>query len=99
MSNLGRGPTSARTTLTDEFAVTLAGDTLTKAERQLVEQGDDETVRSIRRKFQVAMTRDITRLVEEVTGRKAKSLLSDHDVRADLANEMVIFEAWARPQV
>jgi uncharacterized protein YbcI len=89
---LGRGPTSARATIGDEFVTILCEDGLTKAEKQLVERGDADVVREIRRKFQIAMSADIKRLVEQTTGRKSRALLSDHDVEQDIAIETVVFQ-------
>ena len=93
---LGRGPTKAQTTITEDFAVTILTDALTKVEQRLSVEGKDETVRSIRREFQAAMSRDITRLVEGVTGRKAGAFLSDHDIGTDTAIEFVAFENLSR---
>ena len=89
---LGRGPTSARTTICEDHVSTICTQGLTKAEQKLVENGDLETVRSIRRKFQGAMSAEVTELVERVTGRKALTLLSDHDVERDIAVETVVLE-------
>ena len=94
--HLGRGATDARTTITEDHAVTVLTDSLTKAERSLVLSGDAETVREIRRRFQDAMRSEITELVERVTGREAASFMSDHDVLTDAAVEMVVFKP--RPQ-
>jgi uncharacterized protein YbcI len=88
---LGRGPTSARTEITDHTAITTLSDALTKAERSLIDKGESTTVREMRRKFQQAMRRDITALVERVTGRTTESFLSDHDTENDVAVEVVVF--------
>ena len=88
---LGRGPTTARTELTDHAAITTLEDSLTRAEQSLIAGGDAPTVREIRRKFQEAMRNDITALVERVTGRTTASFLSDHDAVKDVAVEMVVF--------
>ena len=95
---LGRGPTSARTELTEHTAITTLSDALTKAEHSLIERGDGPTVRDMRRKFQAAMRADITTLVEEVTGRKTASFLSDHDTEKDVAVEIVVFEEALEPE-
>ena len=89
---LGRGPTTARTTIAEDHVVTVVDDSLTKAEHSLVQGGDEDSVRGIRRKFQMALSEDITRLVEEVTGRKGRAMLSDHNVERDVAIEMVVLE-------
>ena len=92
---LGRGPTSARTEITDHTAITTLTDALTKAERSLIDKGESTTVREMRRKFQLAMRRDITALVERVTGRTADSFLSDQDTENDVAVEVVVFAGSA----
>jgi len=88
---VGRGPTTARTSINDDHVTTLCAGGLTKAERKLVASGDDETVREIRRKFQGAMRSDIIDLVERVTSRKTMAFLSDHDVVEDIAVETLVF--------
>jgi uncharacterized protein YbcI len=90
---LGRGPTTARTTIADDHVVTVLEDCLTKAEHSLVEAGEAETVREIRRRFQLAMCEEITAVAEEVTGRRSRGMLSDHNVDKDVAVEMVVLES------
>ena len=53
--HLGRGPTSARTKITDDMLITVLEDSLTKAERKLQESNKATMVRQIRREFQDAM--------------------------------------------
>lgn len=89
---LGRGPTSSRTTIAGDCVTTICEDGLTRAERSLVDAGEGETVRDIRRKFQAAMGAEVMDLVGRVTGRPAKTILSDHDVERDIAVETVILE-------
>ncbi len=89
---LGRGPTNAQTTLSGDLAITVLSDGLTKAERKLAANGDGDTVRELRRKFQAAMETDIVALVERATSRTSKVFLSDHDVESDTAIECVILE-------
>jgi uncharacterized protein YbcI len=47
----GRGPTKARTTIRDDVIVCLTQDTLTKAERRLVQEGELELVVTLRLSF------------------------------------------------
>ena len=93
---LGRGPTSATTTVADNIVTTVCRDSLTKAETSLVASDDAETVRAIRRKFQVAMGEDMRALVGETLGRETISFLSDHDVTSDISVEIVVL-AEAQP--
>ncbi|MCB0865363.1 MAG: DUF2294 family protein [Solirubrobacterales bacterium] len=87
---VGRGPTTAQTTITDAFVTTICRDTLTRAERTLVDSGDGDVVRGMRRKFQAAMSKEMIRLVEQTTGRHAAAFLSDHDVEQDIAIETIV---------
>jgi uncharacterized protein YbcI len=56
----GRGPTKARTMISDNVIVCVTNDTLTKGERRLVEEGEAELVVTIRRKFQRTMHEDLS---------------------------------------
>jgi uncharacterized protein YbcI len=95
-SHLGRGPTEAKTEITETGVVTTLRDSLTLAEQKLIEAGDGDSVRELRRKFQAVMREEIIALIEEVTGRDGGSFLSDHDVETDVAVEMVVFASEDR---
>jgi uncharacterized protein YbcI len=86
----GRGPTKARTTITDDLIVVLLADTLLKAERNLVRDGREEQVLSMRRAFQDTMRSDLVLAVEEVTGRQVLAFMSHNHVDPDLAAELFI---------
>lgn len=88
----GRGPTKAKTHLTEDAAFVILQDTLLPAERTLVNRGDEDTVIGLRRKFQSAMRDHLVHGVEEITGRKVMSFLSDSQVNPDVSVEMFIFE-------
>jgi len=70
-------------------------DTLTRGELQLVENGRADHVRTTRRYFQDAMRKDITRGIEELTGRKVIAFMSDNHFEPDLAVELVLLEPRA----
>ena len=88
----GRGPTKARTTMSDDLVVVVMADTLLKAERTLVERGDADTVLGIRHKFQSVMREDLVAAVEELTGRKVAAFLSDNHVDPDIGVETFVLE-------
>ena len=90
---MGRGPTDARTEVTENAAITRVAGSLTKAEQSLVASGKTHIVRDMRRHFQDEMGSEITALVESATGREAESFLSDHDTESDLAVEVVLLKA------
>ena len=73
---LGRGPTRARTAFGRDVVTVVLEETLTKAERRLVAEGESESVIGTRRIFQRTMREDMIEAVErlvqlfEVTDRK-----------------------------
>jgi uncharacterized protein YbcI len=89
---LGRGPTRARTYVRDNVIVVVLQDTMTKAERKLVQDGKPDAVRDVRRVFQETLRHETSEAVERLTGRKVISFLSDHDVQTDMAAEIFLLE-------
>ena len=89
---LGRGPTKARTVASENVVVCLMGETLTKAEHTLVEDQKASYVREMRRTFQDTMEADAKARMEELSGRRVVSFLSDHDVIQDLAVEVFVLD-------
>ena len=94
----GRGPTKARTTITDELVVVVMGESLLKAEKSLVAAGDPHSVITTRRKFQATMRSDFVDLVEGALGRRVLAFLSDHHIDPDIAVEVFVLEPVADRQ-
>ena len=88
----GRGPTKVRTIMGRDMAVILMGDTLTKAERSLVESGDEPLVHDIRHRFQMTMRDDLVEIVEKCTGRIVAAFMSANHFNPDLAAEIFVLE-------
>ena len=88
----GRGPTRARTVIRENVVVCVTQNSMTKAERRLVQEGESDLVVSIRRKFQTVMRDDLVGAVEAVTGRKVLSFMSDHDAEHDYAAEVFVLD-------
>lgn len=82
---VGRGPTKARATLSQNLVVVTFGDTMTRAELNLVAAGEAEAVASMRRVFQAAMREEAVRGVEETLGRTVIAYLADIDTSANIA--------------
>ena len=89
----GRGPTKARTMISDNVIVCITHDTLTKGERRLVADGEAGMVVSIRRKFQHTMREELVNGIELLTGRTVVSFMSDHDADQDYAAEVFVLDA------
>jgi uncharacterized protein YbcI len=82
---VGRGPTKARTTLRQNLVVVTFGDTMTRAELNLVAAGEAEAVARMRRVFQATMRDEAVRSIEEILGRTVIAYLADIDTSANIA--------------
>jgi uncharacterized protein YbcI len=89
---IGRGPTRAKTYLNQHIVFCVMQDTLTRGERSLVADGDAESVREMRRRFQDAMRRHVCAAIESLTDRKVVSFLSDNDVESEMAIEVFVLD-------
>jgi uncharacterized protein YbcI len=86
----GQGPTRARTYIDEDLVVVVLEETFTRAEKTLVEHGDQEPVRQIRRSFQQRMAEGFTSVVEQATGRKVRTFLSESNVEDDVSVEIFL---------
>jgi uncharacterized protein YbcI len=86
----GRGPTSARTTISDDLVVCLLADTLTKSERRLVDAGEERLVLEERSTFQRLMRDDAVAVVERLTGRTVAAFMSNNHLDPDMAVETFV---------
>src|SRR4051795_13601190 len=86
----GKGPTKARVHGSGDVVAVVLEETFTRAERTLIERGEDEGIRDIRRRFQRVMAEQFTAIVEQATGRKVRSFFSDTDLSEDLSVELFI---------
>jgi uncharacterized protein YbcI len=75
----GRGPTKVRTHWCGSDVITVVlEDTLTPAERNLAKMGEHERLREMRMFFQYATVREFCTPIEEITGRRVRSLHQRH---------------------
>ena len=88
----GRGPTKTRTTVNTNLIAVIFQDTLTKAEMNLVAAGQAQSVTDMRRTFGGLMRQEATAIVEEVTGRRVRTMLSDVDPEANIAAQIFVLE-------
>jgi uncharacterized protein YbcI len=68
------------------------GDTLTKGERRLAENGKADRVLEVRHDYQLVMKNDLVQTVEDVLDRKVIAFMSDNHLDPDLAVEVFILE-------
>jgi uncharacterized protein YbcI len=88
----GKGPTKAKTTLGENGVFVVLEDNLTKGERNLAESGEGAAVIDVRRRWQRVMQEEMSRKVEELTGRKVVGFLSDNHFDPDIAVEVFLLE-------
>ena len=88
----GRGPTKAKTTIGDNGVFVVLQDTLTHGERTLSNAGQGRAVLDLRRRWQAVMQADVSREIEDLTGRKVIGFMSDNHIDPDLAVEVFVLE-------
>ncbi len=93
----GRGPTKARTFFNDDVVTIVLRDTLTKAERTLVDNDRRELVLVTRTTFQEVMGDDLIAGIEEILGRKVMAFLSANHIDPDIAVETFMLAPADQP--
>lgn len=86
----GRGPTKARTHISDDLVAVVLQDTLTKGERSLVHDGLQDLVLTMRKAFQGTMRGDFVAGIEEILGRRVTAFMSDNHIEPDVAVEIFV---------
>jgi uncharacterized protein YbcI len=88
----GRGPTKAKTTIGDNGIFVVLQDSLTRGEQSLTDAGEGAAVLDLRRRWQRIMRVELSREIEELTGRKVIGFMSDNHLDPDLAVEVFVLE-------
>jgi uncharacterized protein YbcI len=86
----GRGPTKAKTYISDDLVVVVLEETFTPAEKTLIARGESEGIQHIRRRFQQVMRDEFVSSVEQATGRRVRSFLSETDLEQDISVEIFL---------
>ena len=89
----GRGPTRAKTYVTQTYLLSILEEIFTPAERTLVAAGKGEHVQATRQAFQEAVKDSFIEIVESTTGRPVRSLISQVDLDTGVAIELFLFES------
>src|SRR3954453_3160185 len=88
----GRGPTKAKTTLGENGVFVVLQDSLTHGEQTLANAGQGAAVLDLRRRWQGVMQAEVSREIEQLTGRKVIGFMSDNHIDPDLAVEVFVLE-------
>jgi uncharacterized protein YbcI len=94
----GRGPTRAKTYITSDYALSVLEEIFTPAERTLIAAGKGEHVQTTRMAFQEAVQAEFVAIVEEVTGREVRALISQIHLGTGSAIELFLFEPEPRAE-
>jgi uncharacterized protein YbcI len=88
----GRGPTQAKAYVEEEYVLVVLGGVQSQAEETLVEQGDAQAVVNLRRAIREGHKQALCELVAELTGRRVKTMLSDHNPYENTSAMVFLFE-------
>jgi uncharacterized protein YbcI len=83
----GKGPTRAKTYIVEDLVVVVLEESFTRAEKTLAQRGEREAIEHIRRRFQQQMADEFTSVVEQATGRKVRTFLSETNIDQDVSVE------------
>src|SRR3712207_475222 len=86
----GKGPTKAKTYLSDELVVVLLRGGFTKVEETLLEEGRGHAVIQQRMEFQDVMQDRFKKVIEEELGREVIGFMSGSQQDPDLIAEMFV---------
>jgi uncharacterized protein YbcI len=96
----GRGPTKAHTAYaTPDLVICTLEQSLTAAERKLVELGEHQALRDTRMLFQHASDDEFVQVVEAITGRVVRAFVSGIDTAHDVSSEVFYLQPLAGPAV
>ncbi len=94
----GKGPTSAKSYMLDDFLLIVMRGNRTVAEATMVDFGREDTVREFRQQFENEMTAKLEGMIEEITGRKILGYQSQIIIEPDIVLEIFFFDRSAEDQ-
>jgi len=94
----GKGPTSAKSYMLDDFLLIVMRENRTVAERTMVDFGRADLVREFRQQFENEMTANLEGMIEELTGRKILGYQSQIIIEPDIVIEIFFFDRSAEEQ-
>lgn len=88
----GIGPLEAKSYMMDDLLLIVMRGGLTRAERTMLDFGQQDLVRSFRQTFENEMTQNLTAKIEELTGRKVLTYQSQILFDPDIVAELFVFD-------
>jgi uncharacterized protein YbcI len=93
--HVGRGPTKARAYVERDIIVCVMEDTMTTAERTLIESGQIEIVKQSREALQETMRDDLAMGIESLTGRRVIAQTGTGTLEPDVWSDLFILDGRA----
>ncbi|MBJ7331358.1 MAG: DUF2294 family protein [Solirubrobacteraceae bacterium] len=94
----GRGPTRARTYIGDDVIAVVLEETLTRAERTLVDTGRARVALEAREALHAAAQERLVGEVERISGRHVTVCLAAREVQPDVTVKIFLLEPEAPPR-
>jgi uncharacterized protein YbcI len=91
----GLGPVRAKSYMMDDLLLIVMRGGLTRAERTMLEFGQHDLVRNFRQTFENKMTVNLTKIIEDLTGRKVLTYQSQILFDPDVVAELFVFDKVA----
>jgi len=90
----GNQPSAARTYIAgDDVVVAVLEKTFTPAEQALMDRGESEAIQELGRRLRRVMADDFAAIVEQATGRRVRSYISDTDLIEQVSIEVFLLGA------
>ena len=90
----GKSPSAARTYIAgDDVVVVVLEETFTPAEQALVDRGAAGEIQEIRRRFRQVVADEFAAIVEQATGRRVRSYISDTDLAENVSIDVFLLGA------
>jgi uncharacterized protein YbcI len=87
----GKGPTSTKTYMLDDFVMIVMRGSRTVAEATMLEFGQHDLVRNFRQQFENEMTARLVGMIEDLTGREVRGYQSQILFDPDVVIEIFFF--------
>ena len=94
---VGRGPTKARAYADRDIIVCVMEDTMTTAERTLVDSGRSAAVKQVRDALQETMRDDLVTGIEALTGRRVIAQTGTGTLEPDVTSDLFILDGQGPP--
>ena len=91
----GLGPVKAKSYMMDDLLLIVMRGGLTRAEQTMLDFGEEDLVRNFRQGFENKMTEQLTKKIEDLTGRKVLTYQSQILFGPDMVAELFVFDRAA----